>query len=105
MATIKFPAGQLTTSAAVFEILAAEQSRVKKPFETFIFDCFDRHIRGDFGDIDNEDKERNRAAIDNGARILSVYNTPDGLVDGKDVIWVITEADRRSTIILFPSDY
>ena len=36
-----------------------------------------RHIRGDWGDLDDEDKQANEAALQTGARLLSSYFLPD----------------------------
>lgn len=58
-----------------------------------------RHVRGGWGDIDEEDLELNDSSIQNGSRILSAYDTPRGR------IWIITEADRAVTTVLLPSDY
>lgn len=58
-----------------------------------------RHVRGDWGDVDREDWERNNAAIDEGSRIISTYQTAAGR------IWIITEADRAVTTVLLPSEY
>jgi hypothetical protein len=58
-----------------------------------------RHVSGDWGDIDDEDKALNDSALQHGVRLLSSYT-----VDGEK-IWVITEADRSSTTILLPSEY
>ena len=57
-----------------------------------------RHSNGDWGDLDAQDKKANDDALIHGERILSAYN-------GVEKIWVITEADRSSTTILFPSEY
>ena len=59
-----------------------------------------RHAKGDWGDLDDEDKQVNDYAVENGSRILSAY-----LIGVKDKIWIITEADRSSTTILLPSEY
>ena len=58
-----------------------------------------RHAAGDWGDCGAEDAERNDLALANGARLLSVYETPGGKV------WLITEADRSATTALLPSEY
>lgn len=63
------------------------------------FDLLLRHMSGDDGDLDQEDKETNKEAIAHGYRILSSYDLPCGTV------WIITEADRASTTILLPSEY
>ena len=60
-----------------------------------------RHIRGDWGDLDDEDKQENEFSIEHGFRILSAYK----LNGGSEKIWIITEADRHSTTILLPEEY
>lgn len=65
-----------------------------------------RHIVGDWGDLCEEDKAANNAALHNGARILSAYTLPD-----ESKIWIITDAEideqhhRYCTTLLRPSDY
>ena len=60
----------------------------------------DRHARGDWGEVDAEDKQANQDALVHGERLLSAYRT------SLDVrIWVITEADRSVTTILLPEEY
>ncbi len=59
-----------------------------------------KHVRGEWGNLDDHDIEENQRALREGTRILSSYTTSLG-----DVIWVITEADRSSTCILLPEDY
>ncbi len=58
-----------------------------------------RHARGDWGDLDTDDREANDDALDEEARILSAYGT------GDRKLWVITEADRSVTTILRPDEY
>ena len=54
-----------------------------------------RHQRGDWGDLDQDDKRANEHAVMDAERILSSY------VITKDLtVWVITEADRSATTIL-----
>ncbi|MGZ4954259.1 MAG: type I restriction endonuclease subunit M [Methylobacter sp.] len=64
------------------------------------FDLLARHLLGDFGEIPPEDAKANRQAIQDGSRILSSYPLGNG---GR--IWLITEADRRSTTFLLPEEY
>lgn len=64
-----------------------------------------RHVRGDWGDLSEDDKNENACAVRSGARIFSSYNLPSGLK-----VWVITEAvndqgDRASTCLLLPFEY
>lgn len=58
-----------------------------------------RHAAGDWGDVCDEDKELNNAAVRDEARLLSAYT-----IDGEKV-WIITEWDRSVTTVLFPSEY
>lgn len=59
-----------------------------------------RHVRGDWGDVDNHDWAANEAALVDGSRLLSVYRTTKGIK-----FYVITEHDRSSTTVLLPEDY
>lgn len=58
-----------------------------------------RHQRGDWGDMDEEDKQANNLAAEQGSRVMSSY-----LFDTVK-LWVITEADRSITTILLPEEY
>lgn len=58
-----------------------------------------RHMRGDWGDIPNEDKAQNDAALDGSDRLFSSYNV------GEHKIWIITEQDRSATTLLLPEEY
>jgi hypothetical protein len=64
----------------------------------------DRHARGDWGDLDEEDLGRNYQALRTGDRLLSVYPIAAGLT-----VWVIAEAadadgERSATTILLPNE-
>jgi hypothetical protein len=63
-------------------------------------DYLDRHISGDWGDLDAHDYRENERAIRSGARLFSAY-----AVNPLKTLWIITEADRSSTCLLLPSDY
>ena len=59
-----------------------------------------KHVAGDWGEVEADDRRENETSVEGGFRILSAYKTP------KDVIlWVITEADRSSTCVLLPDEY
>ena len=58
-----------------------------------------RHVCGDWGMVPREDAMANDEALLTGARVLSSYDV------GGDKIWIITEADRRVTTLLLPSEY
>jgi hypothetical protein len=86
-----FPMGQIVATPAVADHFAAHGV---SPLEYLV-----RHVRGDWGDVPPEDAAANQASIERGTRILSSYKV------ASETIWVITEADRSSTTLLFPSEY
>jgi len=59
-----------------------------------------RHMAGDWGDLDADDKQTNDLALKSGERLLSAYQSATGTK-----FWIITESDRSSTCILLPEDY
>jgi len=69
-------------------------------------DLLARHVRGDWGDLSQEDMEANNQALVDGSRILSAYELP-----GQDQkVWIITEAvgddgQRASTCIMMADEY
>ncbi len=74
-----------------------------------IGDLLGRHLRGDWGDLCDEDMRLNDDAVQAGERILSSYNcmvfAPTGEELAREKIWVITEWDRSLTTFLLPSEY
>ena len=69
------------------------------------FDFLQRHVSGDWGDLDDEDRQPNDQALIDGSRLLSAYRLADGTK-----IWLITEAvgengRRESSTFLLPSEY
>lgn len=86
-----FPLGVVVATPAV--IFHFEQHGINAQ------DYIERHVRGDYGNIPSEDWTENVYSVKHGHRILSSYTVAD------EVIWIITEADRSSTCILFPSEY
>lgn len=59
-----------------------------------------RHLCGDWGDLDEEDKQENDLSVREGFRILSAYT-----LSTKVKVWLITEADRSATTFLLPEEY
>lgn len=88
----KFPLGQIVATSGAVE--AFERNRQSPT--TFMR----RHIKGDWGDLDGDDKEENEFSIKRGLRLLSAYTLKDGTR-----IWIITESDRSMTTLLLPSEY
>jgi hypothetical protein len=59
-----------------------------------------RHLRGDWGELCEEDKTENELSLKHGFRLLSSYPITDNAT-----LWIITEADRSVTTLLLPSEY
>ena len=87
-----FPSGRLVATPAALALL--EQTN-KLPVE-----FLSRHLRGDWGDLDEEDKTENELSLKYGLRLLSSYQ-----VSESEKLWVITEADRSVTTLLLPAEY
>ncbi len=66
-----------------------------------------RHVRGDWGDLCDSDRQLNEAALIDGSRIFSAYTLSRVFDDQVDTekVWLITEADRRCSTFLLPSEY
>lgn len=96
----KFNTGLLIATAEV-----SQWCEIKHKFSLFIEECLIKHTRGNWGDLTEEDKESNDFALTNNERILSSYNLPEDWGVSESKIWIITEYDRRTTTILFPSEY
>ncbi len=61
-----------------------------------------RHLSGDWGELDAHDSRLNDAAVTSGEdRIFSAYKLRDGI----SRIWVVTEWDRSATTVLLPEEY
>jgi len=85
-----FPVGRLVSTPAALDAIAPAEME----------STLNRHIVGDWGEVDEEDRRANDESLLTGLRLLSVYST----VNGRP-FWIITEADRSATTILLPSDY
>jgi hypothetical protein len=88
----RFPLGQILATPGALEAL---RSADQTPEEFLV-----RHVSGDWGDLDEEDKAENEFSLAKGFRLLSAYQLGTGVK-----IWVITERDRSATTILLPEDY
>jgi len=91
-----FPLGTLVMTAGVNGEVADNTD-----FSKFVLKSLSRHKKGDWGDMSPEDKNENDLALKMGnIRIFSAYESP-----ALPKIWIITEADRSATTILFPDEY
>ena len=86
----RFPLGQLMSTPGALEALSQSE----------IMEALTRHVRGDWGEVCEEDAQENEFAVDKHLRVLSVYRAENGTK-----FWVITEADRSLTTVLLPSEY
>lgn len=93
----KFQMGQIIATPGALEAMeTAKQSPS---------DFLDRHVRGDWGDVCDEDQYANDQALIDGSRLLSSYKTSLGVK-----LWVITDAaddnrQRSATTIMLPDEY
>ncbi|NBV25657.1 MAG: hypothetical protein EBS05_27605 [Proteobacteria bacterium] len=90
MSAAKFPLGRLVATPGALAAVPADQ----------MLAAVRRHRVGDWGQMTVHDWEANELALTEGCRLLSVYRTHAGLK-----FWIITEADRSSTVVLLPEDY
>jgi len=95
-----FNTGQIVATRGVYD-LACENP----DFAKFVQKSLNRHVKGDWGDVDDEDKQTNDQALKQGTRLLSAYNDNRFPKNGIATIWIIIEADRSTTTILFPDEY
>ena len=89
----KFSLGQVVATPAALDAIS-ECGQTPAEF-------LDRHVSGDWGDLDDEDRRLNDEALVDGGRIFSAYI----LSDGKTKVWLISEANRSSTACISPSEY
>ncbi|WP_256262444.1 hypothetical protein [Pseudomonas gingeri] len=61
-----------------------------------------RHLIGDWGNLDDEDKQSNEHALQHDLRLFSAYEVKAG---EENRLWIITEGDRSVTTLLLPSEY
>lgn len=87
---IRFPLGQLVITRGAYDKLS----------ELDVNKAINRHVIGDWGELDERDREENDIAVDHGGRLMSRYTAGTGAV-----FWIITEYDRSVTTILLPLEY
>lgn len=93
----KFPLGKIVATPAALDAL---KDGAQDPRELFA-----RHASGDWGVVNQEDKDANDASLIDGSRLLSAYRLATG-----EKVWVITEAiddngNRAATTFLMPEEY
>jgi hypothetical protein len=95
--TAKFHPGQVVATQGAVEALA--ESGQDAAF------FLDKHLRGDWGEVDADDQKANDQALLDGGRLLSSYRTLKGVE-----LWVLTEAVgddglRASSCVTTPGEY
>lgn len=90
MVTVTVPVGRILITTGAIESVNREE----------VVNALARHCRGDWGIVEAADWRANDDALEFGARLLSAYETQDGLR-----FWIITEPDRSVTTVLLPDDY
>ena len=96
---IKFKPGTLVMTQGVSQAIQSD-----KDFAKFSANCMKRHLVGDWGDLSDEDRDSNNRALVDGSRLFSSYKLPNPIY-AEEKLWIITEADRAATTILFPGEY
>ena len=86
----KFRLGRIVSTPHALEFLTHDD----------ILTSISRHQAGDWGDVDEHDRQENELSLHKGFRLLSVYHSAKGVR-----FWIITEADRSVTTVLLPEDY
>ena len=87
-----FPLGQIVATPGALDTLA-QAGQGAHEFLT-------RHVSGDWGELDADDRRENELSLREGFRLLSAYRLTTG-----EKMWIITEADRSVTTLLTPEEY
>ena len=93
--TVAINMGRLLMTRGVNDQVAEDEA-----FAKFVMSSLTRHRSGDWGNLTDEDMQENELSLKAGYRLLSAYEA-----EGLPKIWIITEADRSATTILFPDEY
>ena len=94
---MKFKFGQVVATPAALK--AIEEAGQEPSF------FLDKHLAGDWGEVDDGDKRANEDALVSGDRLLSAFRTLRNVK-----LWIITEAEddqnsRAATTLLLPEEY
>jgi hypothetical protein len=85
----KFLLGKIVLTPTALQSLSVEE----------ICRAIDRHCVGDWGLVCEADRAENKFALQHGLRVMSVFESKGGVR-----FWVLSEADRSVTTVLFPCD-
>ena len=90
MSAARFQLGEVVSTPGALEFVSQDQ----------MLTALARHNRGDWGDLDADDRAENELSLKEGFLLLSAYRTRGGIK-----FWIITEADRSATTVLLPEEY
>jgi hypothetical protein len=82
--------GRVLTGPVAQFVLTADEIKI----------ALGRHVQGDWGNLEAEDRRQNMRALAAGCPLQSVYQSTRGVR-----FWVVTEADRSLTSVLLDEDY
>ena len=85
----KFNPGRITITAAAMDTLSAID----------LAGAMIRHLKGDWGNVCEEDRRLNETSLRAKFRLVSVYTTANGTKFG-----IVTEAGDTKTTVLLPGD-
>lgn len=98
MGAAGFPLGRVCATRGVAHDMERDAA-----FARFVADSLARYRRCDWGGVSAADGKANSRAVEcGGERILAAYRYPGR--DGRR-IWILTEADRSATTVLYPEEY
>jgi len=89
---VKFQPGQIVATPGALEAFRASG---ESPLA-----FLERHLAGDWGELDEHDRHENELSLQHSWRLLSAYTLSTGVK-----FWIITEADRSVTTFLLPDEY
>ena len=90
--TALFSPGRIVATPGALALLEKAQESPSK--------FLSRHLRGEWGELCQDDKTENELSLKHGFRLLSSYPVTE-----TDTLWIITEADRSVTTLLLPAEY
>lgn len=91
---MSFTTGKLVMTKGIHERILSDNA-----FAEGICKSVERYLKCDWGDLCQEDKDENENALKQGERIFALYKIMD------EKVYIITEADRSVTTILFAREY
>ena len=99
------PGAQVRTAFENASAGAVEKASALLQNDHCPWEFLSRHVRGDWGELTEGDRQANIEAVIEGGRLLSSYRLKDGTP-----LWVISEAEndnhqREATTLLLKSEY